>query len=627
MALRQCILENWDFAFGSDVRCLTQSRAVHLPHTWSIEDDGQYLTGTGWYRTCLKAGTSGPEERTFLRFRGAYRDTHIFVNGREAGSHTGSGYTPFVMEITAFMKPDADTEIVVRVDNRFSTEALPYDHSFDWANDGGLFRPVELHITGPAALRDAEITAKPVILPLLRRQDRGQAVFGFCMQADGLTSDTMACWALYRGATDSIIEVQHTPMLSGCLACNGSIRLPERLVPDIRYWHFDAPELYTLVVRLRLPDGRISDCGTWCIGFRSLEVHGDTWRFNGETVRLPGMEWMPGSDPDFGMAETQDSLESMLVLLKESNSVLTRFHWQQDDWVYDWCDRHGLLVQEEIPFWGKQPEGDPDTLWPVIRQQLTEMVTAHRHHPSIIAWGTGNELSAQTWSVRQYIRRAVAFVHRLDETRLVNYVTNTAFGAPHDDGTEDGDVLMINDYIGTWHAGYEQDTAWQALLDAHPGRVFIPSEFGLCEPAFDGGDARRKSIFLEKLACYRGIPAIAGTVYFCLNDYRTHMGEEGQGREKRRVHGSTDLYGNPKASFFTVCTEHAPLIADKNDQGLRLTCRQDLPCYTVSGYILDTGHVRIPIPELRPGETWLCTEPLGHRARILRKNGDCVLDL
>lgn len=43
----------------------------------------------------------------------------------------------------------------------------------------------------------------------------------------------------------------------------------------------------------------------------------------------------------------------MLLCLKESNSILTRFHWQQDDWVYDWCDRHGMLVQEEVPFWGQ----------------------------------------------------------------------------------------------------------------------------------------------------------------------------------------------------------------------------------------------------------------------------------
>lgn len=59
---------------------------------------------------------------------------------------------------------------------------------------------------------------------------------------------------------------------------------------------------------------------------------------------------MPGSDPAFGAAEPKEQLDKMLTILKESNCVYPRFHWQQDEWVYDWCDRHGMLVQEEVPF-------------------------------------------------------------------------------------------------------------------------------------------------------------------------------------------------------------------------------------------------------------------------------------
>lgn len=37
------------------------------------------------------------------------------------------------------------------------------------------------------------------------------------------------------------------------------------------------------------------------------------------------------------------------------------------------------------------------------------------------------------------------------------------------------------------------------------------------------------------------------------------MGEEGEGRLRRRVHGSADIYGNPKPSYETVKNECAPL--------------------------------------------------------------------
>ena len=627
MALRQRMLTNWLFAIGEEKDCLFHARPVQVPHTWSVEDEGQHIVGKGWYQLTLPAEAAAPGERVFLRFRGAYRDTEVFVNGEKAGAHFGSGYTPFTVEITGHLRPGQENGITVCVDNRFSQDALPYDRSFDWANDGGLYRPVELWITGSGCLGDARITARPILLPDGRLKRQGMALFGFRAKADGAPLGSILEWSLFRGAADSMTPPELQPVISGRLPCGTDPALAPVVLSDIHYWHFDRPELYTLRLRVTLPDGTLSDQREWAIGFRELKLRGETWVFNGEAVRLPGTEWMPGSDPAIGMAEPRESIENMLRILRESNSVLTRFHWQQDDWVYDWCDRHGLLVQEEIPFWGKQPEGDPDRLWPVVCQQLREMIQAHGHHPAIIAWGVGNELSAQLWPVQRYVRRAVAFARGLDDSRFVNYVSNTAFGCPRQDGSGEGDLPMINDYIGTWHQGFEQDAAWRSLLDARPGRAWIPSEFGLCEPAFSGGDPRREEIFLQKMACYRALPQIAGTVYFCLNDYRTHMGEEGEGRMKRRVHGSADLYGHPKPSYYTVQREYAPLQAERTESGVRLTCKQDLPAYSVCGYVLKSGDKSVPIPDLRPGESWIYEGPVQKEACILRPSGDFVLNV
>ena len=626
MPLRCRYLTDWLFAAGKDRACLEAGSHVSLPHTWSVGPDGLHAADRGWYKTLLEPGACGKGERVFLYFRGAYRDVAVFVNGRPSGEHAGSGYTPFCLEITDAVLPDGANEIVVRVDSGFSPDALPCGKSFDWADDGGLYRPVECRITRSAAVGDMAITADSVVLPSGRRQDGGQAVFGFRAGVSGAEKGAFARWALYRGASDSVTPLRDDAVISGSLPCGQEIVLPPRVLPEAAYWHFDRPELYTLRLRLFTPDGALSDEREWVIGFRELKLRGSRWLLNGEPVRLPGMEWMPGSDPAFGMAEPREKLEGMLRLLKESNSVLTRFHWQQDDWVYDWCDRHGLMVQEEVPFWGKQPEGDPEALWPVARRQIVEMIAAHRHHPSVIAWGVGNELSAQTGPVRRYIRRAVALAHALDGSRMANYVSNTAFAAPESDGSGDGDAPMINDYIGTWHTGFEQHSAWKALLDARPGRAFVPSEFGLCEPAFAGGDPRREEIFLEKMACYRAIPQIAGTVYFCLNDYRTHMGEEGEGSLRRRVHGSAGLCGDPKPSYFTVRREYAPLIAERAGAVLRLACRNDIPSYAVRGYVLVSGRERVTIPDLDPGESWTYEAAPGDEVTVLRPTGDFVLN-
>ena len=75
------------------------------------------------------------------------------------------------------------------------------------------------------------------------------------------------------------------------------------------------------------------------------------------------------------------------------------------------------------------------------------------------------------------------------------------------------------------------------------------TEFGLCEPAFKGGDERRTQILLERIPIYKSLPNMVGYVWFSLNDYRTHCGEAGEGKLKQRIHGSTDLYGNEKPSY------------------------------------------------------------------------------
>ncbi len=49
------------------------------------------------------------------------------------------------------------------------------------------------------------------------------------------------------------------------------------------------------------------------------------------------------------MAEPASWIEHDHADLKELNCVFTRVHWQQDRRVLDYCDRHGILIQLEVP--------------------------------------------------------------------------------------------------------------------------------------------------------------------------------------------------------------------------------------------------------------------------------------
>ena len=87
----------------------------------------------------------------------------LYVNGELAGEHKNSGYTPFTVNISEYIK-EGKNIITVETDNCFSLDMLPVNRSFDWANDGGIIRPVELWVTGKQYIKELTITAKPVIL-------------------------------------------------------------------------------------------------------------------------------------------------------------------------------------------------------------------------------------------------------------------------------------------------------------------------------------------------------------------------------------------------------------------------------------------------------------------------------
>ena len=52
------------------------------------------------------------------------------------------------------------------------------------------------------------------------------------------------------------------------------------------------------------------------------------------------------------MAEPTEWIEHDHADMKHLNCAYTRVHWPQDRRVLDWCDRHGILIQTEVPTWG-----------------------------------------------------------------------------------------------------------------------------------------------------------------------------------------------------------------------------------------------------------------------------------
>jgi len=67
-----------------------------------------------WYRRTFRAGTVPRGSRVLLHFGAVDWESHVFVNGKEVGRHSG-GYDPFSFDITSALKASGDQELIVSV--------------------------------------------------------------------------------------------------------------------------------------------------------------------------------------------------------------------------------------------------------------------------------------------------------------------------------------------------------------------------------------------------------------------------------------------------------------------------------------------------------------------------------
>ncbi|HSB17085.1 MAG TPA: glycoside hydrolase family 2 TIM barrel-domain containing protein [Bryobacteraceae bacterium] len=596
---------------------------VTVPHTWQVAQESHAHLGVAWYRREFDVPAQWAGSHVRVEFEAVYHSASVWLNGKPVGSHLRKGYTAFELDLTAGLKYGERNVLAVRADNSFDPAMLPRVDSYDWTPDGGITRPVNLLVTSPVFLQRIEVDAMP---------EPGEAsawirVRAVIRNAGGLPAGVSIGWEAAEEASGRVVLRQpNAASVAVRPGATETISLPEAVLAEPRLWHFDQPNLYRLSARIEAagkPVHELSDT----FGIRRIEVKEGGLFLNGERVRLMGVERMAGSQPQFGMAEPAWWIEHDHNDMKELNCVFTRVHWQQDRRVLDYCDRHGILIQTEVPSWGtKTFEGMGDTPSHEILEngleQLREMIGRDRNHPSIFAWGLCNEVNGQNPPAQKFIRAMAAEARKLDPQRLLTYASNSLQSNIGRDVAGELDLISWNEYYESWMQG-DVPAMRRNLEEIHrvfPGKMVVISEYGLCEcrPEHTGGDEKRIRVMREHTNVVRDYDWVGGAIFFCYNDYRTHIGDKGEGPLKQRVHGVVDLYGERKPSFEALRSESSPVAAltlsgTASSMTAVVTARGTLPAYTLRGYRLrwivygfgdlpmEQGEA--PLPELAPGKS------------------------
>ena len=479
---------------------------VQIPHTWNATDpvDAQpgYFRGAGWYRRAIDVGTPAEGEHHLLRFEAANMKAVVYVNGKRAGGHVG-GYLGFNVDIGKWLNPDAENEILVRVDNGVDRSLIPSQKA-DFVLYGGITRDVYLlkrPQTYISRLRidTPEVSIESGSVTVSVELGGSQPIDGAMVQFKLISPDGKELQDGQAGITAAATTL--------------SLVLPNVDSPDL--WSPDKPALYRIEATLVNADGRAIHRLADHFGFRWYEFdENGAFVLNGQRLLLRGTH-RHEEHAGFGAAMPNEFHVADMEMIKEVGANFVRLaHYPQDPAVYQAADRLGLILWDELP-WCRGGIGDAE--WKAKTElMLREMITQNRNHPSVFFWSLGNEIywlpdfegGDDEEQINTFLQRLDDIAHEMDPGRMTAIRKYYA-------GFDIVDVFSPSIWAGWYGGGYSQYE--QALTDArkkYPRMLHMEyggsSHVGRFDPAPPGGNGLKGGqVSVAEMVNQSGVVSVA----------------------------------------------------------------------------------------------------------------------
>ena len=103
------------------------------------------MGGTAWYRKAFVVDTDDLDKLIHIRFDGIYMNADVWVNDHHLGNHP-YGYTAFYFDMTPYLNPAGDTNVV-------AVEVKNLGRNSRWYTGSGIYRHVWLDVVDPVHIQ------------------------------------------------------------------------------------------------------------------------------------------------------------------------------------------------------------------------------------------------------------------------------------------------------------------------------------------------------------------------------------------------------------------------------------------------------------------------------------------